>query len=553
MADLHGQPLVTTLTNTQRIAAGETGQVGAVNILPENLRLQFTAPTVGETFAGGNINLGNLRGTYYTAFTQTGNITFNFVSAVNGGNAFIQITSNGTGTFNFTAVESFNISTGDTLPAGDYIFRFLQTPYGVSVAVFRTAAGGGITNTAANNEIPKSDGTNLIPSGINATLSAGEVNLTGARALFNIFSNLGGAVTITTQASAASTGLLTLSTGSVTGAGNTSGNIAMSTGIAASEDSGAITLTTGNAFNNSGDISILTGAVNDAGQASGSIILTPGPAGGSATKGNVTIDGINWPTADGGANQSLVTDGAGNLSFAMVSGIVITASNGLSLVGDDIRLGGSVTNTTTIVASQSLSIRGNTVSGSVGFRAIGNGSLELVVDIGGATFIGFTATENGQSSTFQFVDSKTTPTGLVYAADYSAGFTDRSLVDKAYVDPGTPAQRITALTSTANATSIDFESGSRFREFSLSLNEDTTISFANAASRSAFRIYLTITGATRTITLPSTSLMPSDTSNITGVTYTPASDTLALDVGLYELKNDFDGTNDLFAITSAYI
>ncbi len=91
MADLHGQTLVTELGAAQRIAAGEQGQTGAVNILPENLRLQFTAPTTGQDFTGGNIDLGNLRGTYYDAFNQSGNITFTFTNPVNGGNAFIRL------------------------------------------------------------------------------------------------------------------------------------------------------------------------------------------------------------------------------------------------------------------------------------------------------------------------------------------------------------------------------------------------------------------------------------------------------------------------------
>jgi len=37
-------------------------------------------------------------------------------------------------------------------------------------------------------------------------------------------------------------------------------------------------------------------------------------------------------------------------------------------------------------------------------------------------------------NTFQFFDNRTTTKGLEYAADYSAGYTSRSLVDKAYVD-----------------------------------------------------------------------------------------------------------------------
>lgn len=36
--------------------------------------------------------------------------------------------------------------------------------------------------------------------------------------------------------------------------------------------------------------------------------------------GKIVLDGLNWPNTDGSANQVLKTDGAGNLSFATVSG-----------------------------------------------------------------------------------------------------------------------------------------------------------------------------------------------------------------------------------------
>jgi len=36
--------------------------------------------------------------------------------------------------------------------------------------------------------------------------------------------------------------------------------------------------------------------------------------------GKVVLDGLNWPTADGSADQVIETDGSGNLSFATVSG-----------------------------------------------------------------------------------------------------------------------------------------------------------------------------------------------------------------------------------------
>lgn len=43
-------------------------------------------------------------------------------------------------------------------------------------------------------------------------------------------------------------------------------------------------------------------------------------------------------------------------------------------------------------------------------------------------------TDSGDSGVGVFTDSRTTATGIEYAADYSANFTSRSLADKAYVD-----------------------------------------------------------------------------------------------------------------------
>lgn len=116
----------------------------------------------------------------------------------------------------------------------------------------------------------------------------------------------------------------------------------------------------------------------------------------------------------------------------------------------------------------------------------------------------------------------------------------------------TPAARITTLTSSTNATSMNFASDSGFKEFSLSLGEDTTISFSNATNRSSYKIFLTITGATRTITLPTGSLMPASTSNSSDITWTSGTRQLALNVGSYELAADYNGTNDFWKITDRY-
>lgn len=145
MADLHDQTLATTVEDTQRFAFGRPGQAGAFNIrwvdflafINANITTPAVPPQTGVTFVGGNIDLSKVQGTYYDAITQSEDITFNFVNEVNGGLALIRITANGTNTFTFTAIESSGVVSGESLPAGSYFFRFLETPNGVSVVVFR--------------------------------------------------------------------------------------------------------------------------------------------------------------------------------------------------------------------------------------------------------------------------------------------------------------------------------------------------------------------------------------------------------------------------------
>ena len=57
------------------------------------------------------------------------------------------------------------------------------------------------------------------------------------------------------------------------------------------------------------------------------LVLTP-----NTTSGQIVLDGLNWPTADGTANQVLKTDGAGQLSFTTVSG---AGGSGISNLVED--------------------------------------------------------------------------------------------------------------------------------------------------------------------------------------------------------------------------
>ncbi|ANS04972.1 hypothetical protein [uncultured Mediterranean phage] len=77
---------------------------------------------------------------------------------------------------------------------------------------------------------------------------------------------------------------------------------------------GDITLST-NSGTNSGSIVIADGANND-------ITLTPNGT------GDVVIDGLKYPQADGSANQVLKTDGSGQLAFTTISSDEITDADG---------------------------------------------------------------------------------------------------------------------------------------------------------------------------------------------------------------------------------
>jgi hypothetical protein len=88
------------------------------------------------------------------AFTSTGKKTF----SVTGGIAGINVGANAT-------------DPTTTLAAGDLYY---QTGVGLRVysgSAWSTLGGGGITNTAANNELMMSNGTNAVPSGIFSTTS----------------------------------------------------------------------------------------------------------------------------------------------------------------------------------------------------------------------------------------------------------------------------------------------------------------------------------------------------------------------------------------------
>jgi len=121
-----------------------------------------------------------------------------------------------------------------------------------------------------------------------------------------------------------------------------------------------------------------------------------------------------------------------------------SANNGLTKVGTNVRLGGSLTGATTIDATTStLLFTGTTGQFNVdrttaSINLSTRNALTLVgKNTGGATRVTFKISATGTTY------SDATATGIVYGADYSSGFVPRTLVDKGYV---------TGITSTLVAT-----------------------------------------------------------------------------------------------------
>jgi hypothetical protein len=133
--------------------------------------------------------------------------------------------------------------------------------------------------------------------------------------------------------------------------------------------------TTGNIYTNGSSLVISTvlGSLT-----SGSTLTIGGPV--FATKDNNVL---NFRTLM--SKTPNIVDISSDEAFVYISGTtgnqLITAANGFTKVGQDVRLGGTLISGTTIIT-----------------------------------------------------DSRATPVGIQYAADYSASFTDRSLIDKGYLN-----------------------------------------------------------------------------------------------------------------------
>ena len=151
----------------------------------------------------------------------------------------------------------------------------------------------------------------------------------------------------------------------------------------------------------------------------GNIAITPD------TTGSIVLDGLNWPQADGAANQVLVTNGAGQLSF--------TDQTGLTDVVDDTtpQLGGALDvngNAIVSAAAGNIAITPDT-TGSIVLDGLNwpqaDGAANQVLKTDGAGQLSFVDQSGGgsrpnvytQSVSFTIGDGTDTDPGAVTAAE----------------------------------------------------------------------------------------------------------------------------------------
>ena len=154
---------------------------------------------------------------------------------------------------------------------------------------------------------------------------------------------------------------------------------------------------------------------------------------GRTSLGNATTNRYLMPAADGTAGQVMVTDGAGNLSWVSAAGESTTASNGLTETGNDVQLGGTLTQATTIT-------QGNfgmtyNLTGTGDFLIQDNGADAFTVEDSGEVGIG-TATPVSKLDVRETTNAATNGVRII-KTDNTASVSYGSTLDKTTNGSGT--------------------------------------------------------------------------------------------------------------------
>ncbi len=316
---------------------------GAVKMIS----ITHTATAVGGSFTGIDYNptVTSITGTHLAARFVSGGVLIGGTTITNASTLLdLQSTTRALLLPRVTNIASVTTPVNGmaAYDAATDLFNFRQAGAWVTLS-----AGGGITNTAANNELMKSNGTNAVPSGFFSTtagdLIMGSAALTGNRTLSSV--NTAGTATLTISSQnnvyltaggtsniqfnpAAGSGYVgidysasttTISVGTV----GTKGFIKSLDGTAASGDFIILSGGAGGANNNSGNIYIDSGAKTGSGVVGNLGLFTQSGSFGSGEKvvfiANRTTAPSGTPTGGG-----ILYVEAGALKFKGSSGTVTT-------------------------------------------------------------------------------------------------------------------------------------------------------------------------------------------------------------------------------------
>ena len=238
---------------------------------------------------------------------------------------------------NVLLTASNNISLhGINYPSTDGTVGQAITTDGAGNLSFTTiGGGGGITNTAANNEIPKSNGTNIVPSGLFVTTN-GNIELgTGLAGSSRTIEATGSSSDIQLQLTSKGLGsnaytafnhIFTNNTGSgtLTITTDTNNSIVANDDNSLSIESGSSSSTIGNDLTLLGGNAFTTGNLNG-----GNVILTGGDPNGSGLRGSVMIT-QSFKSVSTTTYTLLESDFGRLIEFTNVGAITVTLPNGLS-------------------------------------------------------------------------------------------------------------------------------------------------------------------------------------------------------------------------------
>jgi len=211
---------------------------------------------------------------------------------------------------------------------------------------------------------------------------------------------------------------------------------------------------------------------------------------------------------------------SGGLEVLTSTGLTFT--NGLTLLSSNAKLGGTLTEVTTIDLSTfnlTFSVSDLTYAGQFSITGSGGSQILCTYDAisfaaGSSSTNSFTISNTGET---KYVDNRVSPTGIEYDGDYSATYTDRSLADwgsiVAYASP--IASAYSALT---DAATIIWDCSTGLNK-TVSIATSRILSITEMSNGMSGDLILTVSSGTPTLTLPASSRLNGSVSSLAAGVY----------------------------------